>query len=174
MFGLFGGHDMGIDLGTANTLVHVKGRGIVLREPSVVAIKSDSGDVLAVGEEAKQMIGRTPGNIIAIRPMKDGVIADFDVTQAMLKYFIRKAMRSKSVAEEGRMSMRWGGTKREQGRESVVTLPPAESRWLPSASDCTPDRLTSVIVTLGPRITSSGFLHELPVWKPGGRSGDLR
>ena len=96
MFGLFGGNDMGIDLGTANTLVHVKGRGIVLREPSVVAIKSDTGDVLAVGEEAKQMIGRTPGNIVAIRPMKDGVIADFDVTQAMLKYFIRKAMRSKS------------------------------------------------------------------------------
>ena len=87
---------MGIDLGTANTLVHVKGRGIVLREPSVVAIKSDTGDVLAVGEEAKQMIGRTPGNIIAIRPMKDGVIADFDVTQAMLKYFIRKAMGTKS------------------------------------------------------------------------------
>ena len=96
MFGLFGGHDMGSDLGTANTLVHVKGRGIVLREPSVVAIRNDSGDVLAVGEEAKQMIGRTPGNIVAIRPMKDGVIADFDVTQAMLKYFIRKAMRSKS------------------------------------------------------------------------------
>ena len=87
---------MGIDLGTANTLVHVKGRGIVLREPSVVAIKSDSGDVLAVGDEAKQMIGRTPGNIVAIRPMKDGVIADFDVTQAMLKYFIRKAMNTKS------------------------------------------------------------------------------
>ena len=96
MFGFFGARDMGIDLGTANTLVHVKGRGIVLREPSVVAIKSDSGDVLAVGEEAKRMIGRTPGNIIAIRPMKDGVIADFDVTQAMLKYFIRKAMNSKS------------------------------------------------------------------------------
>ena len=97
MFGLFGGsRDMGIDLGTANTLVHVKGRGIVLREPSVVAIKSDSGDVLAVGDEAKQMIGRTPGNIVAIRPMKDGVIADFDVTQAMLKYFIRKAMNTKS------------------------------------------------------------------------------
>ena len=87
---------MGIDLGTANTLVHVKGRGIVLREPSVVAIKSDTGDVLAVGEEAKQMIGRTPGNIVAIRPMKDGVIADFDATQAMLKYFIRKAMNTKS------------------------------------------------------------------------------
>ena len=98
MWSLFGGfsHDMGIDLGTANTLVHVKGRGIVLREPSVVAIKSDTGEVLAVGEEAKQMIGRTPGNIVAIRPMKDGVIADFDVTQAMLKYFIRKAMNTKS------------------------------------------------------------------------------
>ena len=98
MFNLFGSlsRDMGIDLGTANTLVHVKGRGIVLREPSVVAIQRDTGEVLAVGEEAKQMIGRTPGNIVAIRPLKDGVIADFDVTQAMLKYFIRKAMDSKS------------------------------------------------------------------------------
>ena len=98
MWNLFGGlsHDMGIDLGTANTLVHIKGKGIVLREPSVVAIKSDTGDVLAVGDEAKRMIGRTPGSIVAIRPMKDGVIADFDVTQAMLKYFIRKAMNTKS------------------------------------------------------------------------------
>lgn len=96
MWSLFGSNDMGIDLGTANTLVHVKGKGIVVREPSVVAVKSDTGEVLAVGEEAKQMIGRTPGNIVAIRPMKDGVIADFDVTQAMLKYFIRKAMSTKS------------------------------------------------------------------------------
>ena len=98
MWNLFGGlsHDMGIDLGTANTLVHIKGKGIVLREPSVVAKKSDTGDVLAVGDEAKRMIGRTPGSIVAIRPMKDGVIADFDVTQAMLKYFIRKAMNTKS------------------------------------------------------------------------------
>ena len=98
MWNLFGGlsHDMGIDLGTANTLVHIKGKGIVLREPSVVAIKSDTGDALAVGDEAKRMIGRTPGSIVAIRPMKDGVIADFDVTQAMLKYFIRKAMNTKS------------------------------------------------------------------------------
>ena len=71
------GKDLGIDLGTANTLVHVRGKGIVLREPSVVAIEIDSGKVLAVGEEAKQMIGRTPSNIVAIRPMKDGVIADF-------------------------------------------------------------------------------------------------
>ena len=105
MWSLFGGfsHDMGIDLGTANTLVHVKGRGIVLREPSVVAIKSDSGDILAVGEEAKRMIGRTPGNIVAIRPMKDGVIADFDVTQAMLKYFIAKAMNSKTLISKPRV-----------------------------------------------------------------------
>lgn len=88
--------DMGIDLGTANTLVHVKGKGIVLREPSVVAIQRDTGTVLAVGEEAKQMIGRTPGNIVAIRPLKDGVIADFDVTQSMLKYFISKAMNTRS------------------------------------------------------------------------------
>ena len=87
---------MGIDLGTANTLVHVKGKGIVLREPSVVAIDRDTNDVLAVGDEAKKMIGRTPGNIIAIRPMKDGVIADFDVTQSMLKYFIKKAMNSRT------------------------------------------------------------------------------
>ncbi len=85
--------DMGIDLGTANTLVHVRGKGIVIREPSVVAIRSDTKRVLAVGEEAKRMIGRTPGNIVAIRPMKDGVIADFDVTREMLKYFIRKAAR---------------------------------------------------------------------------------
>ncbi len=83
---------MGIDLGTANTLVHVKGKGVVMTEPSVVAIQNDNGKVLAVGEEAKQMIGRTPGNIVAIRPMKDGVIADFDITQAMLKYFITKAL----------------------------------------------------------------------------------
>jgi rod shape-determining protein MreB len=86
------GKDMGIDLGTANTLVHLKGKGVIIREPSVVAIQNDTGKVLAVGEEAKQMIGRTPGNIVAIRPMKDGVIADFDVTQAMLKYFINKAL----------------------------------------------------------------------------------
>lgn len=88
--------DMGIDLGTANSLVYVKSKGIVLREPSVVAIQRDNGQVLAVGEEAKQMIGRTPGNIVAIRPMKDGVIADFDVTQSMIKYFISKALRKRT------------------------------------------------------------------------------
>lgn len=83
--------EIGIDLGTANTLVFVKGKGVVLREPSVVAIRRDTGSILAVGAEAKRMIGRTPGNIVAIRPMKDGVIADFDVTQAMLRHFINKA-----------------------------------------------------------------------------------
>lgn len=88
--------DLGIDLGTANTLVHVKGKGIIIREPSVVAIVRDTGEVIAVGDEAKKMIGRTPGNIVAVRPMKDGVIADFDVTQSMLKYFISKAVASKN------------------------------------------------------------------------------
>ncbi|HHW61453.1 MAG TPA: rod shape-determining protein [Syntrophomonadaceae bacterium] len=87
---------MGIDLGTANTLVHIKDKGVVFTEPSVVAIQNDTGKVLAVGEEAKRMIGRTPGNIVAIRPMKDGVIADFDVTQAMLRYFIGRALENKN------------------------------------------------------------------------------
>jgi rod shape-determining protein MreB and related proteins len=83
--------DLGIDLGTANTLVFLKGKGIVVNEPSVVAINTHTKEVLAVGDEAKQMIGRTPGNIIAIRPMKDGVIADFEITKSMIKYFIKKA-----------------------------------------------------------------------------------
>ena len=83
--------DMGIDLGTANTLVYMREKGIIVNEPSVVAINVQTKEVLAVGNEAKEMIGRTPGNIVALRPMKDGVIADFDVTQAMLRYFINKA-----------------------------------------------------------------------------------
>ncbi|MCU6792970.1 MULTISPECIES: rod shape-determining protein [Paenibacillus] len=82
--------DIGIDLGTANVLIHVKGRGVVLDEPSVVAIESDTKRVLAVGEEAFRMVGRTPGNIIAIRPLRDGVIADFEITETMLKHFINK------------------------------------------------------------------------------------
>lgn len=82
--------DIGIDLGTANVLIHVKGKGIVLNEPSVVAMDRTTGKVLAVGEEAYKMVGRTPGNIEAIRPLKDGVIADFDVTEAMLRHFINK------------------------------------------------------------------------------------
>ncbi len=86
----FIGRDMAVDLGTANTLVYVRGRGIVLDEPSVVAINQNTGGILAVGAEAKKMIGRTPGNIVAIRPLKDGVIADFDTTERMLRYFIQK------------------------------------------------------------------------------------
>ncbi len=84
---------MGIDLGTANTLVHVRGRGILLREPSVVAIDKETNVVLAVGEEAKRMLGRTPGSIVAIRPLKDGVIADFDQTEKMIRYFIQRVHR---------------------------------------------------------------------------------
>ena len=82
--------DIGIDLGTANTLVYARDRGIVIREPSVVAVQSGTNRVLAVGDEAKRMLGRTPGNIVAIRPLKSGVIADFEVTEAMLRYFIQK------------------------------------------------------------------------------------
>lgn len=90
---LFGwrSRDIGIDLGTANTLVNVKDQGIVLREPSVVAVKAGTNNVLAVGDDAKRMLGRTPGDIVAIRPLKDGVIADFEVTEAMLRHFIRKS-----------------------------------------------------------------------------------
>ena len=90
IFGEYGG-DLAIDLGTANTLVSARGRGIVLNEPSVVAIDKSEDRVLAVGADAKRMIGRTPGSIIAERPLKDGVIADFDVTEVMLRYFIEKA-----------------------------------------------------------------------------------
>mgnify|MGYP003501411557 CR=1 FL=1 len=84
--------EVGIDLGTANVLVYIKGKGIVLNEPSVVAINNDTDEILAVGEEARQMIGRTPANIVAARPLRDGVISDFDITERMLKYFIRKTV----------------------------------------------------------------------------------
>jgi rod shape-determining protein MreB len=96
LFGVLS-NDIGIDLGTANTLVYVKGKGIILREPSVVAIDAASRRVLAVGDEAKRMLGRTPGNINAIRPMKDGVIADFDITEAMLRYFIKKVQNNSKM-----------------------------------------------------------------------------
>src|SRR5438309_2824249 len=91
-------NDIGIDLGTANSLVYVRNRGIVLREPSVVAIQAGTNNVLAVGEEAKRMLGRTPGNIVAIRPMKDGVIADFEITEARLRHFIQKVHHRKLTA----------------------------------------------------------------------------
>jgi len=95
----FIGRDMAVDLGTANTLVYVRGRGIVLNEPSVVAVNQDTGGILAVGIEAKKMIGRTPGNIVAIRPLKDGVIADFDTTERMLRYFIQKVHKRRHFAK---------------------------------------------------------------------------
>src|SRR5487761_2745350 len=93
----FGGRDMAVDLGTATTLVYVRGRGIVLSEPSVVAIDQRTNEVHAVGIEAKRMLGRTPGNITAIRPLKDGVIADFEITEAMLRYFIRKVQSNRTM-----------------------------------------------------------------------------
>jgi rod shape-determining protein MreB len=100
--GLFS-NDIGIDLGTANTLVYVRDRGIVLREPSVVAIKAGSKRVLAVGDEAKRMLGRTPGDIIAVRPLKDGVIADFEITEAMLKAFIHKVSNKRGFQRRPRI-----------------------------------------------------------------------
>jgi rod shape-determining protein MreB len=95
----FLGRDMAVDLGTANTLVYVRGRGIALNEPSVVALNTDTGNIVAVGVQAKRMIGRTPGNIVAIRPLKDGVIADFDVTERMLRYFIQQVHRRRHLAK---------------------------------------------------------------------------
>ena len=100
LFGIFS-NDLAVDLGTANTLIYVKDKGIILNEPSVVAIREGSGGLkqpLAIGQAAKSMIGRTPGSITAIRPLKDGVIADFSVTEAMLKYFIRMAQSNRFIS----------------------------------------------------------------------------
>ncbi|BCB04994.1 rod shape-determining protein [Bacillus sp. KH172YL63] len=94
---MLGTKDLGIDLGTANTLVYVKGKGIVVREPSVVALQTDNKQIVAVGNDAKNMIGRTPGNVVALRPMKDGVIADYETTATMMKYYIKQATRNKSA-----------------------------------------------------------------------------
>lgn len=93
------GESIGIDLGTATVLVYIKGRGIVLREPSVVTIDKNTDTILAVGEEAREMIGKTPGNIVAVRPLKEGVISDYETTERMLKYFIKKAMGSHPLAK---------------------------------------------------------------------------
>ena len=84
--------EVGIDLGTANVLVYIKGKGVVLNEPSVVAINQDTNEILAVGEQARQMLGRTPANIVAVRPLRDGVVSDYDITERMLKYFIKKIL----------------------------------------------------------------------------------
>ena len=117
----FIGRDMAVDLGTANTLVYVRGKGIVLNEPSVVAINTNTGGILAVGAEAKKMIGRTPGNIVAIRPLKDGVIADFDITERMLRYFIQKVHKRRHLAKPAHRRLRAhrhhrGRAARRQGR----------------------------------------------------------
>ena len=90
------GIDVGIDLGTASILVYIKGKGVVLKEPSVVAIDRDSSKIITFGEEARLMIGRTPGNIVAVRPLRQGVISDYQVTEKMMKYFIQKALGKKS------------------------------------------------------------------------------
>ena len=96
MFGI-GTRDLGIDLGTANTLVFIKGKGIAVREPSVVALRTDTKQIVAVGNDARNMIGRTPGNIVALRPMRDGVIADYETTATMMKYFIKHAIKTKGA-----------------------------------------------------------------------------
>ncbi len=115
--------DIGIDLGTANTLVYLKGKGIILREPSVVAVNKTEGKILKVGSEAKEMIGRTPGNVVAIRPLKDGVIADFDSTQAMMKYFIKKAYSSSLIKPRVVVCIPFGVTEVERRavEESVLS-----------------------------------------------------
>ena len=129
----FLGRDMAVDLGTANTLVYVRGRGIALNEPSVVALNTDTGKIVAVGVQAKRMIGRTPGNIVAIRPLKDGVIADFDVTERMLRYFIQKVHRRRHLAKP----------------RLVVAVP----------SGITPSREASLLVS-GPDLVGLAFLED--------------
>ena len=119
---------MAVDLGTANSLVYVRDRGIVLREPSVVAIDQRTDEVLAVGDEAKRMLGRTPGNIVAIRPMKDGVIADFEITEAMLRHFIQKVHHEpwahpRVVVACLRASPKW-----RNGPSKIPPLTPARAR----------------------------------------------
>ena len=148
----FFSNDMGIDLGTATTLVYVKGEGVVLCEPSVVAIERDSNRVLAVGDEAKKMIGRTPGNIIAIRPMRDGVISDPEVTEAMLKYFIKKVQPRRFMAHPS----------------VVIAIPPAitevEKRAVIDAAIHAGSR--NVILVEQPKAAAIGV--GLPVQEPGG------
>ena len=107
---------IGIDLGTANILVYVKGKGVVLNEPSVVAISEDDNRLVAVGEEAREMIGRTPGNVRAIRPMRDGVIADYLITEAMLRYVINKVARVRLFKPDVMISVPSGVTTRREAR----------------------------------------------------------
>ena len=123
--------DIGIDLGTANTLVYMKGKGIVMREPSVVAVDVRTDTVLAVGSQAKDMIGRTPGSIVAVRPLKDGVIADFDITATMLKHFIKKAVKSTAVQPPAHRGLHPLRRHRRWSAAPLRTPParPAPARW---------------------------------------------
>ena len=137
----FGSRDMAVDLGTANTLVYVRGRGIVLSEPSVVAIDTRSGEVHAVGVEAKRMLGRTPGSISAIRPLKDGVIADFDVTEQMLRHFIQKVHQHRFahprvVVCVPRASPAWSAAPSRRRPSRLVPTRPtsSRSRWPPRSA----------------------------------------
>src|SRR4026207_228761 len=126
LLGLFS-RDIGIDLGTANTLVHVRDRGIVMSEPSVVAIDAKTKRVLAGGAEAKRMVGRTPASIIAIRPLRDGVISDFDVTEEMIKYFVRRVHDRVGLIPRPRMLLRIpaGGTEARK-RAARPAVPPGD------------------------------------------------
>ena len=137
LFSSFFPNEIGIDLGTANTLVNVKDHGIVLREPSVVAVKAGTNEVLAVGDDAKRMLGRTPGNIVAIRPLKDGVIADFEVTEAMLRHFIRKVNKSRRSNPRVLIAIPSGITEVERRavRESAENAGAKEVRVQAKATD---------------------------------------
>jgi rod shape-determining protein MreB len=131
-------NDLAIDLGTANTLIYVRGKGIVLNEPSVVAIRTEGGPnakktIMAVGHSAKQMLGKTPGNITAIRPMKDGVIADFTVTEQMLKQFIKKVHESSRCSRPARAS----SSACRAARPRSNAAPSANPRWAPAPRRCT-------------------------------------
>lgn len=122
VFSLFSS-DLAIDLGTANTLVFAKGKGIVVNEPSIVAINKNNGEVVAVGKEAKEMLGRTPGNVVAIKPMKDGVIADFKVTEKMLTYFIQKAHRDLFISK-ARLIVSPGVICERESKRATKSWPP--------------------------------------------------
>ena len=148
----FFSNDMGIDLGTATTLVYVKGEGVVLCEPSVVAIEKETNRVVAVGEEAKKMLGRTPGSIVAIRPMKDGVISDFEVTEAMLKYFIKKVQPRKFLVRPAIVIAIPSGITEVEKRAVIDSAEHAGAR--------------SVVLIEEPKAAAIGV--GLPVHEPGG------
>src|SRR5436305_771553 len=156
----FGGRDMAVDLGTANTLVYVRGRGIVLSEPSVVAVDSRSGEVHAVGIEAKRMLGRTPGTIQAIRPLKDGVIADFEVTEEMLRHFIQKVHRKRWAHPRVVVCVPSGVPASEEIRgaleEPVTQIIDAVKETL----DRTPPELASDIMDRGIMLAGGGSLLQ--------------